>query len=373
FMVRAIYPEWATKRAPLILADACTYGRASRFLPQTEALEANRQRLLERMKVPKEAGIPFIYAGGIDPVVAGADPEFSGKNAVMISEATDGYWIFYEGPKYDEDHPEYWKWFTWANKAITEGRLEAWREPRETPEEWTLDVFKQTGERPRLIPPEVTGEKVEPPMVRLRGENILLVAAKAGQSVDVVLKDEPVAHYQSRLLWDLRDTQMTKIASGMILHGDSGTVSFVPKADGVYLLGASAGSCGYSVVSTNAPIGLWTRDGVSLIYGAKRLYFKVPEWVEEFTVSAKGSGAETVRVNVLDPDGKRVATGQTTAQQGKVEIAVPVAGRAGEVWSLEVARADQGVLEDNTIKLDEKLPPTLSLIPEHVFDLAPEQ
>ena len=33
-------------------------------------------------------------AGGIDPAVRGADPEFSGKNAVAISEVTDGYWIF---------------------------------------------------------------------------------------------------------------------------------------------------------------------------------------------------------------------------------------------------------------------------------------
>ena len=38
----------------------------------------------------------------------------------MISEACDGYWVFYEGPKYDKDHPDYFQWFTRANRAIVE-------------------------------------------------------------------------------------------------------------------------------------------------------------------------------------------------------------------------------------------------------------
>ena len=111
FMVEATYPEWSTKEAPLILADASVYGRPSKMTPQADALQANLKKLQTGMEIPREAGIPFMYAGGIDPVVRGADPEFSGKNAVMISEVTDGYWIFYEGPKYKEDHREYWKWF----------------------------------------------------------------------------------------------------------------------------------------------------------------------------------------------------------------------------------------------------------------------
>ena len=42
----------------------------------------------------------------------------------LISEATNGYWIFYEGPTYTkEDHAAYWKWFTWANKAIWKAAL----------------------------------------------------------------------------------------------------------------------------------------------------------------------------------------------------------------------------------------------------------
>ena len=129
FMVRACYPEWSTEKGPIILADASVYGRPSRYLPQAEALEANRQKLLNGMKIPQEAGIPFLYSGGIDPVVTGADPEFCGKNALMISDVTAGYWVFYEGVKYKEDHPDYFRWFKWANDRITSGNLDAWHEP----------------------------------------------------------------------------------------------------------------------------------------------------------------------------------------------------------------------------------------------------
>jgi hypothetical protein len=150
FMVEACYPEWATEQAPLILADACTYGRPSGFLPHAEALNGNRRALAERMASVGETGIPFIYAGGTDPAVRGADPEFCGKNAVMISDLTDGYWIFYEGPKYDVDHPEYFKWFSWANKAIAEGRFEAQHQPRETPDEWGLTKHEPQTDKPQL-------------------------------------------------------------------------------------------------------------------------------------------------------------------------------------------------------------------------------
>ena len=138
FMVEAIYPEWATEQAPLILADATTYGRSA-ILPHDEALQANRDALVANRQFAESTGIPMLYTGGIDPAVKGADPEFSGRNAAMISEVTDGYWIFYEGPTYTGTHPEYFKWFAAAHDAIDAGNRQwAW-EPRETPDSWGLD------------------------------------------------------------------------------------------------------------------------------------------------------------------------------------------------------------------------------------------
>ncbi len=373
FMVEAIYPEWATQAAPLILADASTYGRSSQLLSQAHALEANRQKLLNRMQIPKNAGIPFIYVGGIDPAVRGADPEFSGKNAVMISEVTDGYWIFYEGPTYTkQDHADYWKWFTWANKAIAGGDFRAQYEPRETPEEWwTLDEFERPKDSSKLVAPEATGERVEYPVVKLRRENLLLIAGKKGQPFELVLQNHPVASYKSFLAWELWNLDMIKAASGTIQYGKSGAINFIPEDDGIYLLGVTAGQCAYSVVSSTAPVGLYAGDRLSFIHAVNRVYFKVPDSVEHFTLTARGSQAETVRVNVFNPEGNQVATGQTTLKDETVKIQVSAGEHAGGTWSLELTRADEGTLEDHSISLDPEIPPILSLNPGHVFDARP--
>ncbi|MGD9494808.1 MAG: hypothetical protein AB7Y46_00730 [Armatimonadota bacterium] len=151
FMVQAVYPEWATQQAPLILADAITYGRSA-ILPHEEALKANRDALIERRRLAEQAGIPMFYTGGIDPAVKGADPEFCGRNAAVISQVTDGYWIFYEGPTYTGTHPEYFRWFAAAHKAIDQGNW-AWAwEPRETPDTFGLEeLVIEHPERKQLI------------------------------------------------------------------------------------------------------------------------------------------------------------------------------------------------------------------------------
>lgn len=372
FMVQAIYPEWSTECAPLILADASTYGRPSRFQPEQESLAGNRKLLLSRMKIPGEAGIPFIYTGGIDPMVRGADPEFSGKNAVMISEVTSGYWIFYEGPKYTkEDHADYWKWFAWANKAIQEGRFDAQKQLRETPENWFAATFKRMEGSPTLEAPKNTGEPVALPSIKFRGDNLVVLAATAGKPVEILLQDVPVGKYDAPLLWDLRDSTMTSVASGTIPHAQSGSVKFTPSMEGLHFLALSSGSCAYTIVKSNIPVALYAAEGLSVIQEAKRLYFQAPPGKDAFTLSIKGQGAETVRLNVFDPAGQQIATGQTTKQKQREEITVSPGNGAGKTFSLELTRADEGVLEDSTITLNRNLPPTLSLVPEHVFHLLP--
>ncbi len=180
FMVEACYPEWATDEAPLILADASTYGRAS-ILPHQQALKANREKLLERQRFAMEQGDNLLYTGGIDPVVKGADPEFSGRNAAMIMQVTDGYWIFYEGPEYDGTHPEYFKWFELAHEAAeNENWAWAW-EKRETPDTFGLDEL--TIEHPDRKQMIVYGAKT-PFMEMLEANEEYEVHDMAGASID---------------------------------------------------------------------------------------------------------------------------------------------------------------------------------------------
>lgn len=367
FMVQAIYHEWSTRQAPVILADPSVYGRPSRFCPHADAIVNNRNRLLRNRNVAEEADIPYIYAGGIDPVVRGADAEFCGKNAVAISDVTDGYWVFYEGPEYTTTHADYWQWFAWANARIDARNWRAQYEPRESPEDWGLDVFDQAAGGPSVMPQHSIDHVVEYPLVKMRHDNLMVLAAKAGQTVEVTLRNHPVSTYTSRLLWFVKDSGMNPVAEGQFENNQSGVVSFTPAADGIYLFGASAGSCAFSVEKSNVPLALYARSGTSFIHGAQRLYFSVPDGVKQFTMTATGARGETVRINVYDPEGNLAASDQTTASKTTVSVTVPAGEHAGKTWSVALVKADVGVLEDCSLKVGEGMPPTVSLSPEHVF------
>jgi len=168
------------------------------------------------------------------------------------------------------------------------------------------------------------------------------------------------------LVWEVRDPGLKKITSINAPQEGTAAIKFTPDRDGVFLLGVSAGGAAWHVVRANVPVGLYAGKPLHTIFGAKRLYFYLPAGIKEFTLRVSGSGGETVRLNVLAPDGRQVATGQTT-ELAKVDLKVPVADASGAVWSLELVRADFGVLEDSTIQLDPKLPPVLSLVPDEVF------
>jgi len=180
FMTAATYPEWATEAAPLILADASIYGRPGLWATHDEALEANRLKLTERRAGALELpGGPYMYAGGLDPVVHGADPEFSGRNGAMSSEVSDGYWIFYEGPTYDGTHRDYFDWFTRANRAIEAGEWGFWREPRETPDTFGLTELVTETDRPQLV---VHGARPAT-LAALEAMDLFEVHAMAGMSL----------------------------------------------------------------------------------------------------------------------------------------------------------------------------------------------
>lgn len=151
FMTEAALTEWSTKAAPTIWADASIYGRPAGLMPHKEALEANRDVMVRNMKYARSKHVPFMYAGGLDPVVKGADPEFTGRNAAMSGCVTDGYWVFYEGPEYKTTHRDYFRWFRRANRAIVNGTAcRWWQLPRQTPDPGDAAAFTKKTDKPQL-------------------------------------------------------------------------------------------------------------------------------------------------------------------------------------------------------------------------------
>lgn len=364
FMLEACYPEWATATAPLLLADPWTYGRSGRFATHETALKSN-QAIIERGKATAQArGINHIYLGGIDPVVAGADPEFSGKNALLVTGLSDGYWIFYEGPVYDKDHPEYFKWFSWANQRIEAKDFAAAWQPRETEDPWGFPKIRVSGQ------PLPRTAKRAFPALSLRGSNALLVAGHQGVPVHVTLQVSRVGRNEDPLRWTFRTTEWAEVGHGEIAVTTTGTASFTPAADAIYVLVLEAGGNAYTVKDATAALAIYAEPEARFIYAVPKLYFSVPTGVPQVAVSAHGGGGvETVKLTVFDPVGNAAATAEATQSQNRIAVKVPVDGKAGRVWSLSVGKAATGVLEDSGISLDPALPKLLSFFADEVFDV----
>lgn len=364
FMLEACYPEWATKDAPLILADPWTYGRPGRYATHETALKNNQGILQRGMETAKATGINRIYIGGIDPVVAGADPEFCGKNALMISGLSDGYWIFYEGPTYETTHPDYFKWFTWANRKIEAGDFAAAWQPRETEDPWGFPKIKVTGQ------PLPRTEKREFPVVKLRGSNALLVAAHKGTPVEINLQVQRIGRNEDPLRWTIRDTAWQDLAHGELAVEALGQIAFAPPADGIDVLVLEAGGNAYAVKEANVPLAIYTDPAARFIWGAQRLYFKAPAGLQQVKLAIQGGGGvETVKLTVFDPAGADVGSVEATQQQNRMELTVPVGDQGGKVWALNIDRASAGVLEDVALTLDKALPQVLSYFPDEVFEV----
>jgi hypothetical protein len=155
FLNEAAYYEWGTEEAPLIIAPHETYarkrGKDKLIVPHDEGLKWNRRILSRRLAYLRHAGYRnYMCISGIDPICAGGDPEYCAKNASMISEISDGYWVFYEGPSYgdvaivtrhNEGKPipgntSYFRWFKRANHDISKQKFQLQYEPREEKDLW---------------------------------------------------------------------------------------------------------------------------------------------------------------------------------------------------------------------------------------------
>ncbi len=369
FMREAAYPEWATAQAPVIVADAITYGRGGSALSHRSALLGNRGSLLNRMAQVQEASIPIMYMGGLDPVCPGADPEFLGKSAVMSAEGTDGYWVFYEGPEYDDDHPAYFDWFTRANEAITGGNYDFWREPRETPDiDSVTTELKRKADELQVQAIFAQPGRGEGTNTRLRGQHLILVAIGDDGSLQATLTNPGLGQYMSPAEWTVFSPQGDEVGHGETPVKQSSTIELTSLPPGIYNIVIDAGHNHWSFSASQhawavvAPFHPCSRMG--------RLYFWVPAGTQQFTITIRSPAPiESATLTVLDPQGNEMTQVTTVgAPDGIVtaEVQVPEALQ-GNSWSMTLTAGDVGVLEDAWISFGDNLPPYASPSPTRML------
>ncbi len=346
FLHEAIYPEWATEKAPLIFGDHCTYNRPGQ-LPHARGLETNRQRLMEGIRFAESRGVPVQYTSGIDPVYEEADPEFCGRNAAMIAATCDGYWVFYEGPKYSKDHPDYFEWFRRANRAIVEGRSDFWKEPRETPDpvmSWQ-EKFCGAAVKPHSAAPMPKGAEEVGHVVRNKG--LFCVLLKSGETLRGRLEVRRLGRYTSGGQFTLFGPDRKKITEGEAALDKPAELNWVAKQAGLHVILVSTGSNAARLLVENQYFCMLRAKRMPFLGAQPRTYFVPVADCREVALTLRSpSPGETVMITVFDSTGREVLKGDTVSSKTlSKKLSVP-SELAGKPWSFDLGKASKGGLED---------------------------
>ena len=378
FIRKAVAQELATQQAPMVIADWRTYGRPPGAMTSEEGLMSNRLYLETKLRANQELNIPHaMYVSGIDPLLKHTDPEFCGRSAVMISEKVDGYWVFYEGPKYETTHKDYFRWFARGNRAILDGEYSFWKEKRETPE--PLQAKELT--HPKAIQ-QVLSEPITVRTVADRpatAERIRRYELRDDQHI--VLQPTTSESLRIRLL--NRNRKLTKIltyavydsAGVQVVRGslvNETDIRFSPNAGEIYRLFLT----GPGFFMLNMPDVAYAVDGRKQLHlrgHATPLYFHVPAEVRSFTLTMRsGVPGETAVAKLFDPQNRAVATFRTV-EQPEDKQTIDCRDNSGGHWKLVVNKADKGVLDDVWVEFGPELTGYCSLEPDKLLVVFPSE
>lgn len=134
FVNEVIWTELATEQAPLLAAEHYTYGRGFPLkdlwpehwrVSDDEGVALNVAYVHRRAAAYADRG-PHRVLGGVDPIVPGGeDPQFAARSVTAMSQAGDGFWVFYEGLRPGTAHARsFERWWRVANEAIETGTFE---------------------------------------------------------------------------------------------------------------------------------------------------------------------------------------------------------------------------------------------------------
>ncbi len=199
--------------------------------------------------------------------------------------------------------------------------------------------------------------------VKIRGKNLILIGAQAGQDINLVLKHKQISSYQDLGNWELRNAEMDTLASGNFLLNESVTVSYTSQKTETLFLCVDTLRNGLIILSSQAPVGIGASSKAHLISNAnKELYISVPAKLQEFSVEIFSSvSLENVKIEIYNPASQKVGEGETTSQNQDVLVNVQTGEYADCIWKIIIKTPTEGILEDYYIKLSGKIPPAMTL------------
>lgn len=232
-----------------------------------------------------------------------------------------------------------------------------------------IKVWSPAGKSFKLVAGGSTGEDVSNlPDMRTRGTGVYWVLANSGETVKARLFFGQLGRYEANqaAVNVLKPSGKTEALEPLPFKS-SKTYSFVADEPGVYQLRVEAGANWSRIESCNRPVWLSTWPGkLSMVSGGGKAYVYVPRGSGEFAFRISGDPGEALAAKVYDPDGN-VAWSKDVIVNGVEFVGTAEQGKAGGLWSIELFRAKDRIMEDHHLRIY-GVPPFLVLAPQFAVE-----
>jgi hypothetical protein len=372
FLQQTLLTAWTNDRNPLVIADPSTYKPTSKIASFKSASDHQLALLKKRQQPFVGSGLPFAYTGGLDPIMEGVSPDLYEEYAKMLLREYDGYWVFYEGVRFESPlHDRYWAAFARAN--LPGGQARPPQDAGSTQTHW----FTKFVDKPALTENVQQFDTIAFPERRVRFDSVLIVRGHPNSNVKFQFTLRPVDEHASELVWDARSVDGTKLHSanlksiGRYANQDANfraVSQFGLPADGVAFIGLTAHNVPFALHSCSVPCGYVATEPLHLFSDPRALYFRTIEGSSDVKLKIIANHEETVAYRVYDHNNISRAEGETTRRNiAKIIHINTKRTDGGGVWRIVLmpTHRSRGFFEDHTIQLIDGTSGVLALTPEY--------
>lgn len=225
-----------------------------------------------------------------------------------------------------------------------------WRVPTKPAEEYC-------GARVKPYTSEPMPEGAEKVAFAVRGQHGFVVLLRAGEELRGRVEVRRLGRYLSPCAFVVLGPDREKLLEGEASLEQPAEVQVTAKKAGLHVIAVNTGRNAARVLVHNQHFCLVGRR-LGLLGAQPRAYFFVLPLAEEahLTLTSEATGdpdspGETALMAVYDPEGREIARGDTiSGRPFEVRVKVPPPQR-GKAWSLVLAKAEKGVLEDLRLEL----------------------
>ncbi|WP_432798744.1 hypothetical protein [Poriferisphaera sp. WC338] len=276
FLTEAVYNNWGTEQAPIVLAYAGVQSRKTKYMTWPESIEYSIKNLREAEDKARLHNMCGQFISGLYTSNQSWSEEGLSRIAQVIANQTDGYWFFYQRFKNSPyQHKTLWNAFTKANQEIHAGNTAYRDAPFKNLDRWAADTLNQFRNFKAQDAPikELDNRYRDYSNTTLINANIFAIKAKKNDVVRITISGKHKGSSPYYLDYQIINHTNTIPLESKTVNTQSHNILFTVPEDGLYWLCLNSYYKQYTISESNTPLALLAIGESSAFHGPISLYY----------------------------------------------------------------------------------------------------